>query len=325
MESLCVQLNKYGIHANRLEYPTYQFDSPQGDRLPWVCQIYKFFDRIPKIRVLSRKIFRKYIILFYSNIIKEYDILELQSSFKKDFAEIAMNVHNSGVKIKTTLWGSDLYWETEEQRPWKDKIYKYSDIIPYGGEKDKNFFSHAYPQYAHKRLLGPPMGREQFDILEKMFDDSLLIDDSFLSEEVNGKLMVTCGYNGREMQQHILILDAINQLPQELKQRVFLFLPMTYLLTEDYFIQVHDKLEKMGIPYQIQKERLSLEQNLTMRMKTDIVVNIQKTDGLAASLQEHLYCGNVLIAGDWLPYDIFTEHGIYYCKTLIILSTNRNV
>ena len=90
---------------------------------------------------------------------------------------------------------------------------------------------------------------------------------------------------------------------------------MTYLLEEDYYNEIKGKLEDLHIPFQIQRNRLTLNQNLSMRMLTDIVVNIQTTDGLAASIQEHLYCGNVLLAGDWLPYDLFLDNGVYYCKT----------
>ncbi len=316
MESLCEQLNNYGIHANRIEFNTYKFNSPKGDPTPWVCRIFLFFEKIPKLRVISRKLFRKYIIKFYSDIIKDYDILDLQSSAKKEFADIAEKAQKNGVKVKTLIWGSDFNLETPEQRPWKDRIYKYSDIIHLGPiRKEKNGeFVKRYPKYASK-IRRAPVGRFQFDDLEKIFKNPNLIDDSFLSIDAKGKLMVTCGYNGREMQQHLLLLDAIDKLPLELKQKIFLFLPMTYLLKEDYYIKVQGKLNKLGIPYQIQKERLTLEQNYTMRMKTDIAVNIQEHDGLASSIQEHLYCGNVLIAGEWLPYSIYLENGIFYLKS----------
>ena len=324
MESLCEQLNKYGIHTNRIEYNTYKFYSPKGDSTPWACRIFCFFEKIPKVRVISRKFFRKYMVNIYSNIIKNYDILDLQSSFIKDFADIAENAQKNGVKVKTLIWGSDLFWETKEQRPWKERIYKNSDIIHLGPIKkgEKSVFEEKYPQYAFK-IRCAPVGRDQFDLLEKLFNNVALLDDSFLSKNAKGKRIITCGYNGREMQQHLIMLDAIDALPQELKQKIFLFLPMTYFLKDDYYTQVHKKLEDMGIPYQIQRERLTLEQNLTMRMKTDIVVNIQKTDGLAASLQEHLYCGNVLIAGEWLPYSIFTDNGVFYLKTSLDQLSNN--
>lgn len=316
MESTCEQLNLFGIHTNRLEYGTYLFSSPKGDRTPWSCRVFNILRRIPKIRNRSIEYFRNNLVKFYSDIIQDYDILHIQSSFIRDFAEIAENAQKSGIKVIITIWGSDLNWETKEQRPWKDRIYRNSNIILLGpsSKGDKNVFKQKYPEYVNKvrRTL---FGMSQLDVLDKMFADNTLMDISFLNEQAKNKLMITCGYNGREMQQHLLILDAIEKLPNETKQHLFLFLPMTYLLPDDYYKQVRDKLDKIGVAYQIQRERLSLSQNLSMRMMTDIVVNIQKTDGLAASLREHLYCGNILIAGDWLPYEIYTENDVFYIKT----------
>ena len=316
MESTCEQLNAYGIHTNRLEFGSYNFYSPRGDRMPFCCFLFHFLGKIPKIRRWSEKYFFNNRVRFYSKIIKDYDILHLQSTFIKEYAEIAENAQQAGVKVLTHIWGSDLNWETLEQRPWKERIYRNSNLIQLGpsyvGEKD--VFKQKYPNYACN-VRRAPFGLQQFDVLDKMFADTTLMDTSFLNEQARGKVMITCGYNGREMQQHLIILDAIAKLPNALKQNLFLFLPMTYLLQDHYYKLVLEKLKNIGVAYQIQKERLSLYQNLSMRMMSNIVVNIQKTDGLAASLQEHLYCGNVLIAGDWLPYEIYTENDVFYIKT----------
>jgi hypothetical protein len=60
---------------------------------------------------------------------------------------------------------------------------------------------------------------------------------------------------------------------------------------------------------------LSHRENAELKILTDIVVNIQITDTLSASLQEHLYAKNILLVGEWLPYKIFDENGIFYMKT----------
>ncbi|MBO4581950.1 MAG: glycosyltransferase [Bacteroidales bacterium] len=317
MESVCRHLNDVGVYMDMLNITTKEFISPQGGRFQFgvVDKFYKFLMRIPKVRVLIKKYF-PYNSLLCSWIARNYDILDIQSLFVFDFSTIAKKCHQKGIRIKTHIWGSDLFRETVDQKVWHDEIYKHSDKIQVSTENAVSYFKKVYPQYADK-LIRIPYGLDQFDLLDKLLEDSTSVDFSFFDKQVEGKMLVTCGYNGRKEQQHMLILEAIEKLPIELKQKIFLFLPMTYLLEEDYYHQINEKLKTLQIPYQIQRERLSLHQNLSMRIKTDIVVNIQTTDGLAASLQEHLYCGNVLLAGDWLPYDIYLDNGIYYCKTAI--------
>ena len=46
-----------------------------------------------------------------------------------------------------------------------------------------------------------------------------------------------------------------------------------------------------------------------LRIACDIVINVQTTDSLSASIQEHLMAGARLIVGDWLPYGIFERIG----------------
>ncbi len=316
MKETCEQLNNIGIHTNRLEYGKFVLSSPRKDRTPWIFLLFSILEKIPKLRWYSRNYYKNNIIKIYSNIIKDYDVLHIQSSFFKEFADITEKAQDLGVKVITTIWGSDLNWETVEERPWKERIYRNSNIIHLGPSSsgEKNVFKQKYPEYAYK-IRRVPFGLKQFDILDEMFSGKIAKDVSFISEQAKGRIMITCGYNGREMQQHMLILEAIDKLPKEIKQHLFLFLPMTYLLKDEYYRMVLEKLNSMEIPFQIQRDRLTLEQNLSMRMNTDIVVNIQKTDRLSASLQEHLYCGSVLIAGDWLPYEVYTDNDVFYIKT----------
>lgn len=317
MKSICKHLNDIEVCMDMFNFGTKEFVSYKRGKFQFgvVNRFYKFLMYIPKVRVLVKKYF-PYNRLLCLWLARNYDILDIQCLFNFDLVFIAMNCHKKGMQIKTHIWGSDLFRETIEQRLWHDEIYKYSDRIQVSTENAVSYFKKVYPQYADK-LIRIPYGLDQFDLLDKLLEDSTSIDVSFFDKQADGKMIVTCGYNGRKEQQHVLILEAIEKLPMKLKQKIFLFFPMTYLLEEDYYHQINEKLKTLQIPYQIQRERLSLNQNLSMRIKTDIVVNIQTTDGLAASLQEHLYCGNVLLAGDWLPYDIYLDNGIYYCKTSI--------
>ena len=315
MKSVCDNLYNVGIHTDMLDIHSKEFYSPRKNTFSFrrFDSLYSFLIRIPKVRVLVRKCIN-YTYLLCSWIVKHYDILDIQSLFCIEFVDIAKICHKKGIKIKTHIWGSDLFRESEDQKSWHDAIYKCSDSIQVATSNGAKYFSKVYPQYA-SRLVTIPYGLDQFDVLDSMLSSKTYLDDSFLSDQSAGRVFLTCGYNGRKEQRHMLILNAIENLPANIKQSIFLFLPMTYLLEDDYAIQIEDRLKELNIPYQIQKTRLPINQNLTMRIRTDIVINIQTTDGLAASIQEHLYCGNVLIAGNWLPYDVFLDNGIYYYKS----------
>ena len=45
---------------------------------------------------------------------------------------------------------------------------------------------------------------------------------------------------------------------------------------------------------------------------TDIMLHVQTTDQLSSAMLSHMYNGNVVIAGEWLPYNELREKGIFF-------------
>ncbi len=68
-------------------------------------------------------------------------------------------------------------------------------------------------------------------------------------------------------------------------------------------------LEKSGLHWAVLEEFLQGAANAYVRLLPDIMLNLQVSDQLSGSMQEHLYAGNSVLAGAWLPYDIFIEEG----------------
>ena len=155
----------------------------------------------------------------------------------------------------------------------------------------------------------------QLEKLKEILDGRINKDTSFLDNKSEGKIILTIGYSGRTWQQHFYVLDALEKISSKNKDKLFLIIPMTYDANPEYKNYIENRLSRLGIPYQILEKRLSLEQNLSMRIISDIAICIQNTDALAASVREHIMAGSVFIGGDWLPYTLFLEEGIYFRPT----------
>ena len=128
-------------------------------------------------------------------------------------------------------------------------------------------------------------------------------------------VVVACGYNGSSNQNHAAILKAVEGLPKELRDRLFLLLPMTSGGSMSYLRGIEAQLVDLGVPYRVFTSRLDDLDVARIRMATDILVQVQKTDQLSGSMIEHLYAGNVLLTGAWLPYALLTEHKLRYWTT----------
>jgi glycosyltransferase involved in cell wall biosynthesis len=51
-----------------------------------------------------------------------------------------------------------------------------------------------------------------------------------------------------------------------------------------------------------------------LRLSSDIMIQVQNTDSFSSSMREHLYAGNVVITGDWLPYETLDKKGCFMLK-----------
>ena len=45
-------------------------------------------------------------------------------------------------------------------------------------------------------------------------------------------------------------------------------------------------------------------------LMTDVMIHVQTTDQLSSTMMAHLYNGNVVLAGSWLPYSDIKKKGI---------------
>jgi hypothetical protein len=56
------------------------------------------------------------------------------------------------------------------------------------------------------------------------------------------------------------------------------------------------------------------DENANIKLASDIMINMLKTDSFSGSMQEFLYASNIIITGSWLPYELFDKEGIVYEK-----------
>lgn len=311
LKGLSNNVLQFGVEADVYNLESGEFYSPIGNALPqYIRFIQVFKEKSVATRRIKKELFY-FVLLFW--FARRYEVVDFQGLFAWQYAVVIPKLRKKGLKIKTNIWGSDFYRLKDCQRQKLVPCFDYSNIIQVATEQIKEDFLKTYPQYQEKIRVAR-FGLSQLDSLLKMMDDNTEIDGSFLGVP-DGKVVITCGYNAMTAQRHLQIIDALSSLPNEVKNRLYLLFPMTYGGTPEYKKNVEIKLKHSSLNGKIIFERLRLEQLISLRIRTDIAVNIQETDALAASLQEHIMAGSLLVVGDWLPYQIFDDNGIYIRRT----------
>lgn len=217
-------------------------------------------------------------------------------------------------KIMISPWGSDVYRIYYKFKSKYQKIYDSADFISVASDikfKDDVREKFNVPDY---KFVNLGFGSEMLDVLienknitKTVAKKKLIMDDSFI---------ITCGYNSSSAHNHLDIIDALVSVKVYLPKNTLLFFPMTYGPKEkDYILDIENKLIKNGFSYKIFNNYLSEEEQLLLRVSTDLFIHIQDTDANSATIQEYLFCKTDIINGDWLRYPHFEKYGMPYYIT----------
>lgn len=297
VDALIERMRRKDIVIDGFNFLRLSFHS--GKKLPRNIRFLRWLPQNRLVLFVLRTFFFTYII---RSITQEYDIIDIHS-FEKWYIPFLQKCKKP---YKLTIWGSDFY---KEKREWQEKkrvLYKNASIIQVETRTVKEDLMRYEPSL-NNRIHVCNFG---VDILNEI--DKLRNSNNHPLIDADGKIVITCGYGGTKYQQHLKILSAISRLDNDVKKKIHLCLPVTYGLSSSYRREILNELEVLDIPFSVFEKRLSDEDMAKLRLETDIVVNIQTTDSLSASLIQHLYASNILLVGDWLSYDIYDDNSLVY-------------
>jgi hypothetical protein len=129
-----------------------------------------------------------------------------------------------------------------------------------------------------------------------------------------GKILVTVGHNGMEDNNHLRILESIEQGMADTSQLVFV-LPLTYMLTEGYLERLVDFKRRSRLRLILLTEYLKADELALFRLVSQIMIMMPTSDAMSAAFTETLYGGNIGIAAAWLPYGKLRREEVF-CLTL---------
>ena len=94
------------------------------------------------------------------------------------------------------------------------------------------------------------------------------------------------------------------------KNRIFIILPWTYGVDDNGYKSEIEKLLIDHYDYVFLTKRLSDEEIVALRMVTDVLIEVQKTDALNATMLETMYANGDVITGSWLQYQDIYDRGV---------------
>lgn len=321
-DELIASLSKEGLVVDMLdwgEFALYEnnFSSKIDFKLKY--RVTAKLTRIKYLRIIIKILLVKLII---RSIKIRYDVIDIHygnARNNKYLKQLRSKCH----KLTTTIWGSDFHRLPAREKVKAKKLYSEVDCINIGNPKMGKEFIEFYQDYEHK-ICNAGFGNNKIEIIGKYastegarenFRSKLNIDER--------TLVITCGYKAFHVLQHHKIIDAIVEIIDSLPQNYLLIFPLTYHRDEKYVCELKRRLDENGLQYRCFETFLSELEVVMLRIVSDIYITIPESDAASASLLEYLAANNIVIAGDWLPYEMHSDLGLYFISSsLSDLSSN---
>ena len=227
--------------------------------------------------------------------------------------------HAGTLKSKAKYWfcsvgGSDLYRDSRKKvcKAYQINILNHSDWFSSENVETKKEFIKIYGKKYEK--IPHTINRFGVDIFDAIEERKTGKKEQKRAFDIpKDKVVVCCGYNANPAHQHLKMISSFSRLPQDIIRKLFFVFPMTYSAVEcGYIEKVRSAIQEVTNSFIILEDFMSTEEMAEVVQATDVMIHVQTTDQMSSTMLAHMYNGNVVIAGAWLPYHSLKERGVYF-------------
>lgn len=233
--------------------------------------------------------------------LKKYDAIHIHS-VKKIESTFAKLLKLKCRKLVCTIYGSDFYRISDDDRDKLKKLFKMSDYITIETRKTICDFVSYYGKDIEEKIVNIRFGISAIECMKEIKDQK--IDVNTFKKQFGvpkNSFVITIGYNATKEQHHLEIIAQLTKIEAALPANYYVVVPLGYGDAE-YGKLVEHKLKESGLRGICLFDFYSNDQIARLRLISDIMIQLQDTDSLSSSMLEYLYADNIIITGAWLPY-----------------------
>lgn len=231
------------------------------------------------------------------------DICHIHSVYKTSVL-LALNNRKKFNKLILSYWGGDLLERSPKILKIIDKGLRMCDVITVTVKNSLNIFREIHGDKYDNKIHICRFATAGLECINELSKTSSLEECRESYNIPKDKICITCGYSAYREQHQELCIEEINKLPQELKDKLFVIVPMQYGRMDDkeYFARVEAAKEKADFECVILKDFVPFVMSAKLAIATDIYLHLRDTDAFSNALKEHVYAGSKIISGTWLKY-----------------------
>ncbi len=260
---------------------------------------YKNLNKTDKFhRVIN--LYRKFLLI---KKIPQMDVCHVQSVYKTAIAMVLKN-RRKFKKIILSYWGGDVEDRSPAVINIRKKCFEFADAITVTVKKTLQDFREIYGSNYDDKLRVCRFATDGLSCINKLSKTTSRDECRQAYNIPKDKICVTCGYSAYRVQHQDYCVRELNKLPKELKDKIFVIVPMQYgkLDDKEYFDKVEKAKEAADFECVILREFVPFEKSAKLAIATDIYLHLRETDAFSNALKEHVYAGSEVLSGKWLKY-----------------------
>lgn len=218
-------------------------------------------------------------------------------------------------KIISNYWGSDWFKANDSLKQYQKYLlnqsgYIVADSLQLCRQVNEYYKAEFKEKIKYIRFKTP--------VISQMQSGEINIDTKKAFMErydiPTDRILVTCGYCASQAHDHKGIIKAMEFLPDESRNKLFMIIPMTYGKHPKYMKEVRQSLKEATADGIIIENYMDFNEVALLRLVTDIFINIEPTDAYSSTMIEYAYCNKITIIGNWLDYSELEKKGAYFEK-----------
>ncbi|PZX54197.1 glycosyltransferase [Algoriphagus chordae] len=273
-------------------------------------QIARSFGKAYDNRVLRKLIYPFDIICRFLKLPISFDVIHIHLA-KIQYLFIWPLLRFKGNKVVISVWGSEVLRANKWKMYVLGYMFRRADLIHCSNSALKEIVSEKFFVPISK-IEAIPFFLDNLDMM-----DALNLNKVDAKANLNWnkrKIQVVIGYNFNQGQQHPLIISELAGLEKPILDEFEFVFPLTYGSEKANQEMIVKKARDIQADMIFYKHFLSQTDVSTIRVATDIFINLQITDQYSASMVEALYAGSIIITGSWLPYKSLKNSGVFFIE-----------
>ena len=214
-------------------------------------------------------------------------------------------------KIILTYWGSDLLRQKKCRVNMMFPLFYFSHIITFETEDMEKLFTQLTKGRFKSKYRRVRFGLSALDEIDNCDKEDIRKFYNKFNIDKDKKVIVI-GYNRSKEQNHKNVISSLLKYCN--MDALLLVIPWTYGINNLQYRNEIEEIMKHQCKYIFIDERLTDREVAVLRKITNVLIQVQITDSLSASMLETLYAGNSVLTGSWLPYNEIEELGLTLFK-----------